>query len=193
MRRPGRKALSIGFYVKVLAQLSDVRPFWSTKGHFNCQKSIHRAKLASARSLRGSGWEISMQRLSRVLLGSIAAVALASGAVMFSTTEASAQLDIGGIIQGAMAHGYYGGYRHRGRVRETKRERHPREAKEEDKDKQDKSDKHEDRQVDRAAEGNSGNSNRAEDKGPPQSSPPPANSSTPKQPVADIPVFSPSR
>lgn len=137
--------------------------------------------------------EISMQRLSKVLLGSAAAVALASGAVMLSTTEASAQFDIGGMIRGAMEHGYYGGgYRRRGRVHETRRERHSKEAKEEDKDKQDKADKHEDKQVDQAAGGNSGNSNRAEDKGPP-SSPPPANSGTPKQPVADIPAFSPSR
>jgi hypothetical protein len=133
-----------------------------------------------------------MQRLRKVLLGSAAAVALASSAMMLSTTEASAQFDIGGIIRGAMTHGYYGGgYRRRGRVHETRRDRHSKEAKEEDKDKQEKADKHEDKQVDQASAGNSGNSTRAEDKGPPPSAP--ADNSTPQQPTATIPAFSPSR
>jgi hypothetical protein len=134
-----------------------------------------------------------MQRLNQVLLGSAAVVALVSGAMMLSTTKASAQFDIGGIIRGAVAHGYYGGgsYRRRGRVHETRRDRHSKEAKEEDKDKQEKADKHEDKQVDQASAGNSGNSNRAEDKGPPPS--PPANNSTPQQPATTIPAFSPSR
>lgn len=77
-----------------------------------------------------------MQRFAKVLLGSAAAVALISGVMTLSTTQASAQIDIEGMIRGAMAHGYHGGhYRGRhGRVHETRRGRHSKEHEAKDDD-----------------------------------------------------------
>lgn len=67
-----------------------------------------------------------MHRYCKLLLGSAATLALISGATMLTTTEASAQINIEGLIRGAMSHGYYGGYsyrHHRGRVHESSHER----------------------------------------------------------------------
>lgn len=146
-----------------------------------------------------------MQGFAKILLGSAAAVALVSAATVLSTTEASAQFpNIDGIMRG-LSHPYYGGskgYHSRGKAHESKSDHHSKEAKEEGKSKQDKDAKEEDKgkqdsedkQNKQSAEANQGNhSNKAEDKGPPQSSPP-ANNSTPKQPVAaDVPSLTPER
>jgi hypothetical protein len=139
-----------------------------------------------------------MQGFARILLGSSAAAALVAGATMLSTTQASAQINIEGLIRGAMSHGYNGGgtsYRgHHGKVHEARHEhehhsKNSKEANDEDKGKQDNEDK-QDKQSAQANEGN--HNNQAEDKGPPQSSPP-ANTSAQRQPAPDVPAFSPSR
>jgi hypothetical protein len=67
-----------------------------------------------------------MHRYCKVLLGSAAAVALISGAAMLTTSEASAQqINIEGLIRGALSHSYGGYYRrHRGgRVHEVRHDR----------------------------------------------------------------------
>lgn len=148
-----------------------------------------------------------MQGFGRILLSSAAAVVLVSGATVLSTTNASAQFNIEGIIRGAMAHGYYGGgrsYHHHGssgRVHETRHERHrSREAKEER--------SKEDHPSDQAKQGSQGGTKtievetkatQVETKGPataPASNAggvQPAINTTPKQPVADVPALTPER
>ena len=137
-----------------------------------------------------------MHRYCRLLLGSAAAVALISGATMLTATEASAQINIEGLIRGAM-HSYYGGggyYRHhRGRVHESSHERRSKkheEAKDDEDNKGGSKDNH----------GSSGHqtadkdsSDRASsDKG--SSAVPAANTSSQKQqPVADVPNLTPER
>ncbi len=70
-----------------------------------------------------------MSRLGKILLGSTAAVALTSGALTLSATQASAQINIEGLIRGAMSQygvHYYRG-RRRGRTHEVRRGRHAKE------------------------------------------------------------------
>jgi hypothetical protein len=78
-----------------------------------------------------------MHRYCKVLLGSAAAVVLISGATVLTTREASAQINIEGLIRGAMSHyggGYYRHHRSGGRVHEVRHERGSKEAKDDDKD-----------------------------------------------------------
>ena len=76
-----------------------------------------------------------MHRYHKVALKAATAVALAWSAAMFTTSQASAQFGLEGIIRGAMSHGCCGGggysRHHRGRVHEL---RHHRGSKDEDAD-----------------------------------------------------------
>jgi len=133
-----------------------------------------------------------MHRYCKVLLGSAAAVALVSGATVLTATEASAQINIEGLIRGAMSHGYYGGYsrhHHSGRVHETRHERRSKDkdADEDDDNKAGSKDKQDHQTADKDSS-DKGSS----DKG--SSAVPAANTAPPKQqPVADVPNLTPER
>lgn len=120
-----------------------------------------------------------------LLLGSAAAVALISGAAMLTTSPASAQINIEGLIRGAMSHGYYGGYsrHHRGKVHESSHERRS-------KNKEDADDEGPSKDKDDTA--SKGDVKPAANRG--DSSPAPAaNANPPRQPVADVPNLTPER
>jgi hypothetical protein len=71
-----------------------------------------------------------MQRFSKVLLGSAAAVALVSSAIAFSTSQASAQISINlGGLGGLIPHGSYGSRYHSRHGRTQHEARHERRSK----------------------------------------------------------------
>ena len=133
-----------------------------------------------------------MHRYCKLLLGSAAIAALIAGATMVTTTEASAQVDIEGLIRGAMSHGYYGGYsyrHHRGKVHESSHER--RSKKKEEADDEGSSKGKDDHSADAGSKDDGkGSSNRAETN---SSATPAANTNPTKQPVADVPNLTPER
>jgi uncharacterized sporulation protein YeaH/YhbH (DUF444 family) len=155
-----------------------------------CKTAIPRAKLLQ-HAEQGSGRENSMHRYCKVLLGSAAAVALVSGAVMLTTSEASAQINIEGLIRGAMSHGY-GGYsrHHRGKVKESKHERRSKDKDDADDDDSSKGKKEESADTD----GKGSSAQTQVDSSAKKLEPvPAANTSPPKQPVADVPSLTPER
>lgn len=131
-----------------------------------------------------------MHRICKVLLASAAVVALISGASMLTTREASAQIDIEGMIRGAMSHGY-GGYsrHHRGKVHESSHDRRSKDKEDAEdegpsKDKDDTAGKGD---VKPAANRDSG-SNKGQ-----QETAASNNSSSGSKPNTETPAFSPSR
>lgn len=76
-----------------------------------------------------------MHRLNKIALKAATAVALACSAAVFTTTQASAQFSLEGIIRGAMSRGCCGSgsysRHHRGRIHES---RHHRESKDDEAD-----------------------------------------------------------
>jgi uncharacterized sporulation protein YeaH/YhbH (DUF444 family) len=138
-----------------------------------------------------------MHRYCKVLLGSAAAVALVSGPTVLTTSEASAQINIEGLIRGAMSHGYYGGYsrHHRGRVHETK---HERRSKDQDADDDDdsKGKNKKEQSADTGDKSDGKGTQTQTDASAKKLEPETAASNTPPPPPpkpSDTPVFSPSR
>lgn len=127
------------------------------------------------------------------LLRTAAVIAALAGLSMLLASQASAQINIEGLIRGAMAHGG-GHYRsHRGRVHESKRERHRGNRKDDDEDEQSAKEEH--------THGSNKTELSAPVKEAPQTaaaSPPPsapapaASASTPKS-SGEVPTFTPER
>jgi hypothetical protein len=152
-----------------------------------------------------------MQRYCKVLLGSAAAVVLISGATVLTTSEASAQINIEGLIRGAMSHyggGYYRHHRGGGRVHEVRHERGSKEAKDDDNDdglSKGKGDQKGNQSADignkdakpssAPTQADSGmNSNKSQpETAASNTPPPPAPTAPPPKPNNEIPAFSPSR
>lgn len=136
-----------------------------------------------------------MHRLGKVLLGSTAVAALLSGAVTLPTTQASAQVNIDGLIRGAL-HEYNRHYRHRGhhgRTHEARHGRHHRqhEAKDEDSGK----DKHSGDDGDQANNKPDRRQFSSHPKETPQTDASAGNQPPPQQPKpnGDVPSFTPEK
>lgn len=142
-----------------------------------------------------------MARFSKALLGSAAAVAVASGAIAFSTSQASAQISINlGGLGGLIPHGNYGSRYHSRRGKTQHEVHHERRSKDREEAKGDDSGKN-----DSADDGDQGSSKsnhvQLSGHGPqaPASNPPSSNASAPSAPPpatqasGDVPSFTPEK
>jgi hypothetical protein len=140
-----------------------------------------------------------MPRFSRVLLGSAAAVALVSGAIAFSTSQASAQIPFIGGLPGFVPNGGFGSHhsRHGRGDHEARHDRRSKEkdAKDDDSGKGDDSGSKPDR-VQLSGHGPDHGPETAASNPPSSSAPPPAPPPSPPssgQPSGDVPSFTPEK
>jgi hypothetical protein len=140
-----------------------------------------------------------MQRFAKVLLRS-AAVVLIPGAIVFSTSQASAQFSINiGGLGGLIPHGSYGRSYHsrRGRTHEARHERRSkeREAKDDDSDKDNDRSGHKPDRVELSghAPPETAASGSPPANATPPSAPPPPATPAPTQSSADVPAFTPEK
>jgi hypothetical protein len=147
---------------------------------------------AMSRAGLGYGREITMRGIETSLLRAASVIALSAGMAMLAPVHASAQVDIPGLMFGAMSHGFPSGnynYRsRRGKVRESRHER------DRDKDK-DVKDEPATNNGDQANNNNnnSNNTDRQQESAQHGNQPQTAATTTPPKSSDDGPSFSPSR
>ncbi len=137
-----------------------------------------------------------MQRFSRVLLGSAAAFALVSGAIAFSTSQASAQIPFIGNLPGFVPHGSFGSSHYHSRHGRSEHEvRHERRSKEKDAKDDDsgKGDDSANNKPDRVQFSAHGSAPETAASSPPAPSAPAPAPPSSGQPSGDVPSFTPEK